>query len=42
MMQHVATAKSEVAAFATGPDASSMTEPELNKQFDKLLQQSSD
>jgi flagellar hook-length control protein FliK len=42
MMQHVATAKSEVAAFATGPDASSMTEPELNKQFDKLLRQSSD
>jgi flagellar hook-length control protein FliK len=42
MMQHVATAKSEVAAFATGPDASSMTEPDLNKQFDKLLQQSSD
>ena len=42
MMQHVATAKSEVAAFATGPDASSMTEPDLNKQFDKLLQQSSE
>ena len=42
MMQHVATAKSEVAAFASGPDSSSMTEPELNKQFDKLLQQSSD
>ena len=42
MMQYVATAKSEVAAFATGSGSSSLTEPQLNKQFDKLLQQSSD
>jgi len=42
MMQHVATAKSEVAAFATGTKSNSLTEPGTNEQFDKILQQSTD
>jgi flagellar hook-length control protein FliK len=42
MMQHVATAKSEVAAFATDTGANSLTDPESNEQFDKFLQQSTD
>ena len=37
MMQHVATAKSEVAAFATDTGHSSLTEPHSNEQFGKLL-----
>jgi flagellar hook-length control protein FliK len=38
MMQHVATAKSEVAAFATDNKSSSFTGSESNEQFSKLLQ----
>jgi flagellar hook-length control protein FliK len=38
MMQHVATAKSEVAAFATGAGSNSFTDPQSNEQFGKLLQ----
>lgn len=39
MMQHVATAKSEVAAFATGAETNSFTGSESNEQFGKLLQE---
>ncbi len=38
MMQHVAIAKSEVAAFATGAQTNSFTGSESNEQFGKLLQ----
>ena len=38
MMQHVATAKSEVAAFATGAESNSFNDSESNEQFGKLLQ----
>jgi flagellar hook-length control protein FliK len=38
MMQHVATAKSEVAAFATGAKSDSFKGSESNEQFGKLLQ----
>lgn len=38
MMQHVATVKSEVAAFATGADSVSFKGSESNEQFGKLLQ----
>jgi len=38
MMQHVATAKSEVAAFATGTRSNSMSASESNQQFGKVLQ----
>jgi flagellar hook-length control protein FliK len=38
MMQHVAIAKSEVAAFATGSQPNSFTGSESNEQFGKLLQ----
>jgi len=38
MMQHVATAKSEVAAFATGAQTNSFAGSESNEQFGKLLQ----
>jgi flagellar hook-length control protein FliK len=38
MMQHIATAKSEVAAFATDNRSSSFTGSESNEQFSKLLQ----
>ena len=38
MMQHVATVKSDVAAFATGAESSSFKGSESNEQFGKLLQ----
>ena len=38
MMQHVATVKSEVAAFATGAQTNSFTGSESNEQFGQLLQ----
>jgi flagellar hook-length control protein FliK len=38
MMQYVATAKSEVAAFATGSESNSFKGSESNEQFGKLLQ----
>jgi flagellar hook-length control protein FliK len=38
MMQHIATAKSEVAAFATGGQTNSFSGSESNEQFGKLLQ----
>ncbi|MFT6283602.1 MAG: flagellar hook-length control protein FliK [Arenicella sp.] len=38
MMQHVATAKSEIAAFATGAKSGSFKGSESNEQFGKLLQ----
>lgn len=38
MMQHIATAKSEVAAFATGAESNSFKGYESNEQFGKLLQ----
>jgi flagellar hook-length control protein FliK len=38
MMQHVATAKSEVAAFATSEQTNSYLGSESNEQFGKLLQ----
>jgi flagellar hook-length control protein FliK len=38
MMQYVATAKSEVAAFATGSESNSFNGSESNEQFGKLLQ----
>jgi flagellar hook-length control protein FliK len=42
MMQNVATAKSEVAAFATDTGSNSFADTEPNEQFGKLLQQSTD
>ena len=39
MMQHVATAKSEVAAFATGAQTNPLSDSESNEQFGKLLQE---
>ncbi|MEP1447807.1 MAG: flagellar hook-length control protein FliK [Paraglaciecola sp.] len=38
MMQHVATSKSEVAAFATGTESSSKVDSAANTQFGKILQ----
>jgi flagellar hook-length control protein FliK len=38
MMQHVATTKSEIAAFATGSGANSISDTDSNEQFGKLLQ----
>ena len=38
MMQNIATAKSDVAAFATGSEPNSFAEPESNEQFGKILQ----
>jgi flagellar hook-length control protein FliK len=40
MMQHVATTQSEIAAFVKDTGADSLTDPGSNKQFDKILQQS--
>jgi flagellar hook-length control protein FliK len=42
MMQHVATAKSEVAAFATVLDPSSVSDSGENKNFGKMLQAQQD
>ncbi|GAC18750.1 flagellar hook-length control protein FliK [Paraglaciecola arctica] len=38
MMQHVATTKSEIAAFATGTGSNSISGTDSNEQFGKLLQ----
>lgn len=38
MMQNIATAKSDIAAFATGTEPNSFADPESNKQFGKILQ----
>ena len=37
MMQYVATAKSQVAAFATTKDSNSLTDSQPNEQFSQLL-----
>jgi flagellar hook-length control protein FliK len=42
MMQNVATAKSEVAAFTTGSGSNSFADGKSNEQFGKLLQKSTE
>ena len=42
MMQHVATAKSEVATFATGSGSNSFADVKSNEQFGELLQKSTE